>query len=132
MADISNLSAGQMVSFSLTTNLISSVYNNVTILGIVGYDMAMLTEDVNAIHRNIYSSLPDNTPSSAKDYNYLIVRLQDGTKKAVGAPWISNDIKVVSSVVYTVTIRDGSADSTDLIRKALQSRGFTDITITSS
>lgn len=80
MADISGLKMGQVVSFKLHTKLISDIFTNVKVLGIVGFEVASAFEDVAAVHANIYSTLPEGTPEGAEDYDYLYVETIDGQR----------------------------------------------------
>lgn len=132
MADISKLTAGQFVSFDLATNVITADYRSVEVLAIAGYAIASTYTDVDAIHANIIGTLPAGTPTSAKDYSYLICKLSTGDIRAVGAPWIRDPIKIVQNIIYNVQIRDGDMNSAEVIRKTLQSRGFQDFTITTT
>ena len=132
MADISNISAGDLLSFDLNTTLIAADYKGVTLLGIVGYTMAMGYEDVEVTHKNIIGSLPEGTPEKASDYNYLIVKLPSGTIKAVGIPWIKDPITVVKTTTITVTVTPASLSDVDIIKKALNAYGVTNYTITTT
>lgn len=129
MADLSQLTAGQFITFDLATNVLTAEYRRVEVLGVVGHAIAKTYTDVDAIHANIIGTLPAGTPSKASDYSYLLCKLSTGDIRAVGAPWIRDPIKIVKNVVYTVQIRDGDMNSADIIRKTLQSRGFQDFTI---
>lgn len=130
MANVTNISAGQFLNFDLNTKLLVSDYRNVKLLGIINYDMAMTFDDVEAVHKNIIGSLPVGTPAQARDYNYLMVLMPNGSRRVVGAPWIKEPITVVSTVVYNVQVRDGGSDGALLIKKALSAYGITDFTIT--
>ncbi len=129
MADINTLKSGQVVSFKLHTKLISDIFTNVKVLGAVGFDLANNIEDVAAIHANIYSTLPEGTPESPEDYDYLIVETIDGQRKAVGGPWIKDPITVVDSATIRVTLNNATTSDVEKVRNALNAYGFIDLSI---
>ena len=129
MADINALRSGQVVSFKLHTKLISDIFTNVKVLGSVGFDLATLTEDVAAIHANIYSTLPEGTPENPQDYDYLIVETIDGQRKAVGAPWIKDPIPTVDSATIQVNVSNATTSDVEKIRDALNAYGYLDLEI---
>lgn len=129
MADISGLKMGQVVSFKLHTKLISDIFTNVKVLGIVGFEVASAFEDVVAIHANIYSTLPEGTPEGAEDYDYLYVETIDGQRKAVGVPWIKDPITLIDSATIRVTLSNSSTSDVEKVRDALNAYGFIDLSI---
>ncbi|AQT28146.1 hypothetical protein pVa21_205 [Vibrio phage pVa-21] len=129
MADISGLKMGQVVSFKLHTKLISDIFTNVKVLGIVGYDVATAFEDVAAVHANIYSTLPEGTPENAEDYDYLYVETIDKQRKVVGVPWIKDPISVVDSATIRVTLNNATTSDVEKVRNALNAYGYIDLSI---
>lgn len=131
MSAVYALKNGQVVSFKLHTKLIPDAYSRVKVLGIVDYDLANLLpgEDVNAIHSNIYSTLPIGTPVNATDYDYLIVETSTGERKAVGVPWIMEPVEIIEQQGLRITIPLASNADATAIKNALFSRGITEFTI---
>lgn len=129
MANISALSPGQIISFDLNTTLISGGYRAVKLVANVMYDLAIQHTDVDSKHANIYDTLPDGTPRSAKDFNYLLVE-KNGKIEAVGIPWIKDPVTVIDNSVFDVQITGLNLnEGARLITEALQSRGISDFTI---
>ena len=109
--------------------MISDIFTNVKVLGIVGFEVASAFEDVAAIHANIYSTLPEGTPEGAEDYDYLYVETIDGQRKAVGVPWIKDPITLIDSATIRVTLSNSSTSDVEKVRDALNAYGFIDLSI---
>lgn len=130
MADLSDFTPGQVISFELNTNVLASEYKNCVYMGQVSYDLAILYDDVDAVHSNIYSTLPTGTVDDPRGYNYIIVMLPTKEKKVVGIPWIKDPITVNESCIFTVKIYDADLNSSEKIKRALNAMGFNDLEIT--
>lgn len=129
MAKVSALSPGQVISFDLNTTLISGGYRGVKLIANIMYDLAVEYTDVDSKHANIYDTLPEGTPRSAKDFNYLLIE-NNGKREAVGIPWIKDPVTVIDSTVFDVQITGLNLnEGVRLITEALQSRGISDFTI---
>lgn len=129
MAKVSALSPGQVISFDLNTTLISGGYRGVKLIANIMYDLAVEYTDVDSKHANIYDTLPEGTPRSAKDFNYLLIE-NNGRREAVGIPWIKDPVTVIDSTVFDVQITGLNLnEGVRLITEALQSRGISDFTI---
>lgn len=125
-----SVSAGQVVSFKLKTKLLKDVFTNVTVVAAdAAYAIASVFEDVAAIHANIISDLPEGTPRSHNEYNYIIVDLIDGTRKAVGIPWILGDVEVIQGLTVTVTLSNSSMETPEIVKRALNAYGLSDFKI---
>lgn len=132
MANISALSPGQVISFDLNTTLISGGYRGVKLIANITYDLAVEYTDVDSKHANIFDTLPEGTPRSAKDFNYLLIE-QNGRREAVGIPWIKDPVTVIDSTVFDVQITGlNMNDGVRLITEALQSRGISDFVISAN
>lgn len=131
MSTVYSLKNGQTVTFKLHTKLLPDIYSRVQVLGIVNHTLASATstDDINAIHNNIYSTLPIGTPVNAMDYDYLIVQTDAGERKAVGIPWIMEPVEIVDRQGIRITIPAASTSDVDKIKNALLARGFVDFTI---
>ena len=129
MADISSLKPGQVLSFELNTNLLASEYRNVVLEAIITYRQARKIEDVDATHANIIGSLPEGTPKSAREYNYLHIVMPSGEERAVGIPWIKYPINVISTQIIDVRVRGMAVDDAAIVAKALRAYGFDDFEI---
>lgn len=129
MADVSALNPGQVLSFELETNLLASEYRNVILEGTITYRQARKIEDVDATHANIIGSLPEGTPKSAREYNYLHIIMPNGEERAIGIPWIKDPVNVISTQIIDARIRGMSLDDAEIVAKALRAYGFEDFEI---
>jgi len=130
MTKLADIKTGQTITFKLATTLLKDEYQSVVVKGrAVSYEIAMNYEDVASTHENIYSTLPDGTPRYATDYEYMLVKTQAGATKAIGIPWIIDDIKVIESATIRVVVNNVSVGDTTTISKALNAYGLTDFDI---
>lgn len=129
MADVNNLKPGMTISFELNTKLLAGIYTNVVLQSICDATMARMVGDVDAIHNNIISTLPEGTPASCDEYNFLIVRTIDGVLHPVGVPWIKDPVRIVSKTEISVVVRNVSVDDAAGISAALNAYGYSDIDV---
>ena len=90
--------------------------------------------DPGAEHAKVYPTLPSGSVAdNARSYKWLILKLEDGTERIIGLPWIKVDtITVVETVNGTVTIPGIGSGDVEKIRLALSGAGFNNFTITTS
>ncbi|ANZ50207.1 hypothetical protein PHOBOS_17 [Erwinia phage vB_EamM_Phobos] len=127
MFDISTVANGTVVNITYDTPLLGPE-SYVEVLGTCGYKMAKDYEDVDARHQNIYSSLEAAPANSLSTYNFLIFRDKDGNKRVAADAWI-RDVKVVKKIKAQCTIALDNVDEIDYIRRALATRGLSDVDI---
>lgn len=115
------------VSFQLYPSaIIGTVFNHCKITGVLDYDTAKAFQDIDALHANVYPTLPSNTPDDPRQYSFLKVLLPSGDTTIIGLPWVKEDslIKHDQSRVR-FTIENVSADDLKNINQLLTSRGYT-------
>jgi hypothetical protein len=102
-------------------------FSNVRVTGIVDYRGAQQFIDPASYHANIYSSLPENTaPDDHTRYYYLVVVQTNGSRTAVGLPWIDGaSVLLKDRGRAVVSIEDIGADDMSRLKQALSSNGFT-------
>lgn len=126
----SSLTPGQVVNFQLDTDVIKNQFNSCKVLSIANLQMAVLVDGaIHSTHASIIDTLPDGTPKNPEDFNYLIVELQDGSRRAFGMPWIKSPVTVVSSSQIAITVRNAGVDDVERIVKSLNVYGYTDIDV---
>lgn len=128
MATTDNFNIGDIVNFDVyPTAILGSGYKNVTVESIINYNTAKrLGFDADAVHANVYPTLPAGTPNKASDYLYLVIKHVSGNTEILGLPWI-NEATLVQVQYTTVRVLVPNAGAADIekISKALLSNGFT-------
>jgi len=125
MVTIDQLKIGDNITFlTYGVNTVPNVVNGV--VKALEEGDALRNPTLAAInHANIYSSLPPGTTNNYQSYNYLLIKLSDGTSTEIGLPWV-----VVSSLSRTVretmviSIPDRDASEISTIISLLSSRGY--------
>ncbi len=132
--DYSKLEPGMVLNITPNTNLLADEYKSVRLVATAGYEIASVYRNVEGLHANIYSSLPQGTIKDARELKYLIVSSTNGgtvggtATTAIATAWIeSYDIVTVNA--FVVDVASGPVDAEKIISEALQSRGITDFTI---
>lgn len=101
-------------------------FKGVRVFGIIDSQGAYAYIDPAARHASVYSSLPSGAAENDfRSYYYVLLEYPNGTKTALGIPWI--DGAQVTKIDYysaRVIIEDVGPDSLEQIRLALQSNGF--------
>jgi hypothetical protein len=114
MIKIADLIIDDIVSFNTYG---TGTTNNVAggkLIGISGGSNLRNPQLAATNHANIYSSLPPlgNTPNNYTKYNYLVIKLTDGTIVEIGIPWII-EITLTRVARGTATIVITDFNSTD-------------------
>lgn len=130
MADPSSLNPGQVINFQLDTDVIKNQFNGCKVMSVANLQMATLVDgSIHSTHASIIDTLPDGTPKNPEDFNYLIVELQDGSRRAFGIPWIKAPVTIVSSSEVAIVVKNAGVNDIERITKALNSYGFSDFNI---
>lgn len=108
--------------------LLGNIFKGVTVLAILDQESANQYVDTQALHVQVYPSLPVGTPNRPRDYNFVKLRLANGAITVIGLPWIKDStvVEVTTSVIRAVI--SGVAPS-DLarVRSCLVQNGFNNI-----
>lgn len=122
---------GKIVSFDTYAQyLLGTSYKRCKVLGILDVDSARHLADVEAISVAIYPALPTGTPKDYRNYQYLKVRLTNGTDTVVATKWIKENTLVVhNDVAIQVNIRGINPSDINKIRGILQAYNYTDFSI---
>lgn len=126
MATSDQFQMGSAYDFITYAPSVLGSFKNVRVTGIVDYRGAQQFIDPAAYHANVFSSLPANSaPDDHTRYYYLVVVQSNGTRTAVGLPWID-----AASVVLkergraTIGVEDVGPDDMARLKRALVSNGF--------
>lgn len=123
----------KVYSFTLyPTTVIPGDFSNVTVMGIIDYDTALQSADIPSIHVNVYPYIKQyGVPDDPSQYDYIKVKLANGTITVLGLPWINQStIVLVQSLSATILLEGVDANAYDRIYQALVNNGFNNPKIT--
>lgn len=108
--------------------LLGNGFQNATVMAILDQESANQLIDTQAMHVQVYPTLPEGTPNNPAEYNYVKLRLANGTTTVLGIPWIKENtlVKQTSSVIKA-TIAGVTAADLPRVRAALLQNGFQNI-----
>lgn len=112
-----NFQINQVYSFKVyPAALLGDGFQNVTIAGVVDAETANQFVDIQALHQQIYPSLPAGTPSDPFKYTYLKIKRPGQTGPAyLAVPWIKDDT-VIGVEALTMVITCGPVEAADEAR----------------
>lgn len=115
----------RVVSFdTVPTAILPRTYTNVTVVGIVGYAVAIGIEDITAKFQQLIPYINDINPDFTKA-EYAIVKHNTNELEVLALPWIEEGTIVTSSVINkVVTLYDVSSTDDVKISKMLRLAGF--------
>lgn len=124
---------GDTISFQVYPSLVlGNNFKNLKVESVVSAEVAISQGfDVYALHANVFSTLPVNTPNAANRYSYLLLRNVNNEMVCVGMPWINQSTIVASQTTnLEIMVLGAGADKIQLVREALVAQGLTVGTIT--
>ena len=123
MSDL--LSRGDVVTFDVFA-ILGTKYKSVKVLSILDYSTAKLFVDVEALHRNVYPTLPINiVPDDPKQYYYAKLELNNGNIDVIGLPWIKSETVLVHSTqTMTLTFVNITPSDQSRLIQIVQANGF--------
>ena len=125
MSNIFSVPNKSYINVRLVTTLLGGDFSNCMKQGIVSYDIALLQDpNISATHANIYSDLPNGTPRSANELDYLLVTLANGETKVLALPWIDQDVSIIEYVMCTATVKLENQAELERLRKHLIAGAF--------
>lgn len=125
MADI--LTRGDIVTFTVyPATILGTKYTSVKVLSILDYETAKSFVDIDALHRNVYPTLPGGTvPNDPSQYDYVKVRFGNGSSDIIGLPWINAaTIVVSSSQTLQLTFANISPIDQNRLKQVIAANGF--------
>ncbi len=126
MLNTSDIELGSTVSFELHPSmLIAAGYTRAKVEGILGAADARRYADIDALHVQVYPTLPPGTPNRADGYYYLKLKLISGESTIVGLPWIKdNTYQKVEAGTLRFIIQDVNQSDETIVREALAGLGY--------
>lgn len=118
------LKQGTLVNFNTKSSIFKTEYKAVMVEAVASAAIASAVADVKALHLQIKPYIP-GLPNLYTDYGYVIITLENGTKEALGLPWIiENSITVSSKANYQLILDGVEPEQVEIIRTALVNRGI--------
>lgn len=126
-----NFQTRKVYSFNVYPSaILGTGFKNATLQAILDYDSALAFSDLAALHIDVYPSLPAGTPNRPQDFDYLLLRMDNGASTVIGVPWIIEEsIEVVQSLKINALIEDVSSADLERVRACLSQNGFDKITL---
>lgn len=124
---IGNAEIGDVVSFSLYSNIIGTSFDHVTIKSILdGETVVSLGVDILSKHVKIYPSIKNNNvDDDPYSYNYIGIKYENGKTDYVGIPWIkAQSVAVHTKRLLTIIIDDPKDTDIDIIRNTLSQMSY--------
>lgn len=109
------------------TSRLNNQFRNVRLEGMLNAATAVNSGvDIQALHANIYPSLPPGTvPNDPFQYDYIRIQHPNGEYSTIGIPWIRQEtIELSQSSQIVLTFNNRTEDDLNRIIMALRSNGF--------
>nr|DAS66891.1 MAG TPA: hypothetical protein [Caudoviricetes sp.] len=114
---------GDLVTFTVyPAQIIGNDFQYVKVIGIVNAQVAeSLGLNAYTLHQQVYPILPrGSVPNNADEYDFLLIEMQNGTKMAIGKPWIDiNTLQIHVQNKATLILTNISAEKLQIVREAL-------------
>ena len=125
---IGNAKYGDIVTFKVfPAEIIGNDFQHVKVIGVVNAQVAeSLGLNAYTLHQQVYPILPrGSAPNDADSYNFLLVEMQNGSKMAIGVPWIDlNTLQIHVSSTATLVLNDITPEKIQIVREALSANGI--------
>jgi len=117
---------GNVISFDVyPATIIGSRFVDVKVLALLDKETANLWIDAEAMHANVYPTLPAGVPDDPSQYQYVKFKHTNGTVSILGIPWINPDsITLSQRGTLTITVNDVGTVDKDRIIRALAANGY--------
>lgn len=133
MATINKLDINKHFTFDVYPDaILGSSFQNVKVLAILDADTAKGYIDPQAMHVNIYPTLPVGlgVPNDPSQYQYIKIRFPNGNVTAIGIPWIVEDSIVEETTqALQFTIENVNPADRETIMLALSGIGMTAVNV---
>lgn len=132
---LDKLNIGDIASFDVYPNdYLGNQFRQCVILAILDADsVRFLGIEPETEHVKVYDSLPAGTPNDPTKYQWLKLRLTNGSITAIGIPWIKPDtIVTVTTSTITVVYENVSPNDVQKIRTMNANNGYSSFAITIS
>lgn len=112
-------------------SLLGNIFKGVTVLAVMDDETANQYIDTQAMHVQVYPSLPVGSPNRPRDYSFVKLRLANGSTTIIGVPWIKDStIQEITSSVIRAVISGATPSDLAKVRNCLVQNGFSNIEVT--
>ena len=125
------LTFGNTITFDVyPATIIGARFSDVKVMGLLDKETADMWIDADAMHVNIYPTLPAGVPDDPHQYQYVKLKHLNGNISIVGVPWIREDtLQISQRGTLTITVADVGPVDKDRIIKALSANGYRAATV---
>lgn len=117
-------------NFSVFPTIITTVFNNVLVTGVMSYELASQFGDLESMHQAYYAYLPDGTPDDPTLFDYITVKLPSGERTVLATAWIKeNTIQQRNAAALRIVMDNVNVADIPRLRDVLTTNGFTNYTI---
>lgn len=121
-----NVNIGDTISFRIFPNtVVGESFNYCSIKAVLDYDTVSNFIDIDALHANVYPSLPNGVPNNPCEYSYLKILQPSGQHNYIGLPWVDKSSIVVhgeSNIRFS--IENVIAEDISKINALLSANGY--------
>lgn len=120
------LTFGNTISFEVyPASILGTRFDNVKVMGTFDKDTARMWIDPDAMHVNVFPTLPSGVPDDPNQYQFVKLKHTNGSITILGVPWIREDtIQISQKGTLTVTVNDVGPADRDRIIRALSANGY--------
>lgn len=120
---------GKTVSFdTYGTHILGTTFDRVAFVGILDTDSARHIEDVAGLAEAMYPSLPAGTPSDYRTYQWIKVKLSDGSYRCLASYWVKDNTVVIhEDVALSLTVTKINTTDIDKVLNLLRAHGYTSL-----
>lgn len=124
--DINQINIGQKFSFEVFPSAVLGYFRDVVLdCRLSANGARSFGVDVDALHANVYRTLPSTVPNDPNAYDYIRVRHANGTYTIVGVPYIrAESIQMSTFGVLTLRFEGVNQQDQQRILNAVSASGY--------
>lgn len=114
------------ISFSVYPSaIIGTTFSYCQITAVLDYDTVKNFIDVDALHNNVYPTLPETTSNNPSQYQYLKILLPSEQYTYIGLPWVDQEsILKHSESRIRFTVEQVNSEDLSKINLLLSANGY--------
>lgn len=106
--------------------IIGTTFKSATVNAILDYGIASMLKDVDALHAQVYATLPNGTIRDPKQLKYIKFTLANGKTEIIADAWIVPTSIVVENVKdFRITLSAVNPTDRERVKVLLSANGFT-------
>lgn len=120
------LKFGNTISFEVyPAAIVGARFTDVKVLAHLDKDSARQWIDPEALHVNVYPTLPTGTPDDPDQYQFLKLKHPNGKISVIGIPWIREEtLQISTKGTLTLTVKEVDPADMQRIVQALSANGY--------